>query len=249
MPIKPTVWDPSVKSSNTTLHWDYLTLTTNGARGFVRSQYKVATGKWYAEIQRVSNVDSNPGIVSASESVANYVGQTAQSIGMGSGNVYRNASVVATSAIGTGWIGIAVDATARTVEFFNGSSTTGAVSIPWSGDIYLAGGNDVGSTANMVLNAGQSAFAWTVPSGYAAGFGLSLTLSFSGAVVDETGAPAARVVRAYRRSTGELVGEATSNGTTGAYQIFTPFNEYHTIEFLNDDSALNALVYDWVLPV
>lgn len=248
MPIKLTVWDPAVKSTNTILHWDYLTLSTNGARGFVRSQYKVTTGKWYAEIQRVSNTDSNPGIVSASESVANYVGQTSQSIGMGAGTVYRNGSAVATSAIGLGWIGIAVDATAREVRFFNGSSTTGAVSIPWSGDIYLAGGNDVGGAANMVLNAGQSAFAWTVPSGFTAGFGQVLTKSFQGQTLDDAGAPAARVVRAMLRSTGELVGEVTSDPATGAFELWTPFDAYHLLSFHHPDDTRNALVYDWVMP-
>lgn len=248
MPIKPTLWNPADQSTNVVIRWDRLTVTVYGTRGFARSVDAISTGKMYVEFDR-SNGDTMPGVASSAASTSSYIGQTNESVGLFNGNVYRNASVVASSSLSTGVIGMAVDADARTVEFFNNSTSTGAVTIPWSGDIYLASGNDAGSFGNIKLNAGQSSFSWTVPSGFTAGFGQVLTLSFSGTVLDETGAPAARTVRAYRRSTGELVGEATSDGTTGAYQIYTPFNEDHSLEFLNDDDALNALIYDWVIPV
>jgi hypothetical protein len=248
MPIKPTRWNPADQSANVVIRWDRLTVTVYGSRGFARSVDAISTGKMYVEFDR-DNGNTMPGIASAASATSTYIGQTNESIGLFNGDVYRNSGVVASAGLGVGVIGMAIDATARTVEFRTNSFTTGAVSIPWAGAIYLAGGNDAGSFGNVKLNAGQSSFSWTVPSGFTAGFGQVLNLSFSGTVLDETGTPAARTVRAYRRSTGELVGEATSDGSTGAYQIYTPFNEYHTLEFLNDDSALNALVYDWVMPV
>lgn len=43
-------------------------------------------------------------------------------------------------------------------------------------------------------------------------------LTVSG-TVQQAGSPAARVVRAYRRFDGKLLGEATSDPTTGAFEI------------------------------
>lgn len=58
----------------------------------------------------------------------------------------------------------------------------------------------------------------------------------AGVVKDDTAAPAARTVRAYRRDTGALVGSVVSNGSTGAYTINCPTLDECSVVCL-DDSA------------
>jgi len=58
--------------------------------------------------------------------------------------------------------------------------------------------------------------------------------TISGVVKDINGNGVARTVRAYRRDTGVLVGEVTSNGTTGAYSIATTFAGEHNVVMLDD---------------
>ncbi len=58
----------------------------------------------------------------------------------------------------------------------------------------------------------------------------------SGVVTNDSGAPAARTVRVYRRDTGALLGETTSNGTTGAYS-FTSTHSGEVQVVCLDDSA------------
>lgn len=65
-------------------------------------------------------------------------------------------------------------------------------------------------------------------------------LGFSGAVLDDAGAAARRVVRLYNRSTGALIGETQSRADTGAYAIATTMpNEAapHQLVFLDDDAG------------
>lgn len=67
-----------------------------------------------------------------------------------------------------------------------------------------------------------------------------------------------RVVRAYRRDTGALVGQAQSNPTTGAYSINTSHNGEH-FALVHDSSSIssgapvggsfNAVVYDRITPL
>lgn len=74
--------------------------------------------------------------------------------------------------------------------------------------------------------------------------------SVSGTITDINGDPAARTVRLYTRSTGALIGETTSDGTTGAYEIATSTTEPVTVIFLDSGNppTRNALVYDGVIP-
>jgi hypothetical protein len=74
------------------------------------------------------------------------------------------------------------------------------------------------------------------------------TLSISGVIYDDTATVAERVVRAYRRSDGVLLGEDTSNAGTGAYSIALPPGEVYRVVL--DDSAgtlYNDLI-DRVIP-
>ena len=73
----------------------------------------------------------------------------------------------------------------------------------------------------------------------------------SGTVRDDSGALCARTVRAYLRSSGALVGSATSDVTTGAYTINTQSLAEHTVISLDDVAGpqYNALVLDKITPV
>src|SRR5574337_826791 len=62
-----------------------------------------------------------------------------------------------------------------------------------------------------------------------------LTMTVSGVVKDDTDANTSRVVRIYTRADGRLVGETTSNATTGAYGLPCPDEEVQRIVL--DDSA------------
>ena len=99
--------------------------------------------------------------------------------------------------------------------------------------------------------AGRSTSSFTVP---LAAFAERLP-AISGVVQDETDAYIQRLVRAYRRSTGNLVGEALSNATTGAYSIGTTSDDEHSVIMLDSSSippsggVENALIYDRVIPV
>ena len=56
------------------------------------------------------------------------------------------------------------------------------------------------------------------------------------------------VVRLYRRSTGEFVGQDISSTVSGIWNIPTTFDEYHYAIALYPTSGTNALIYDWLHP-
>ncbi len=60
-------------------------------------------------------------------------------------------------------------------------------------------------------------------------------LTVSGTVLDDAGLPCARVVRAYDRASGVLLGEVTSNATTGAYSL--PVGSAEAQVVVLDDSS------------
>lgn len=75
--------------------------------------------------------------------------------------------------------------------------------------------------------------------------------SVSGVVTDDVGANASRRVYLFRRGTGEFVGTALSDATTGAYSIASPYPADEHIRIVLDDDAgtfYNDLI-DRVLPV
>lgn len=248
-----TTWNPADKLAALTLSSGDLVITPSGTpSGQARSRSKASSGKWYVELTRATSPNWMFGLSRSTESLSNYPGRTNLSIGIYQGSVYVNAAAVATVAglNTTGVFGMAVDADARTVRFFNAGFTTAAISIPFSGDIYLAGGGDAISSGSLTLNSGGSAFTYSVPSGYTSGYVEDQSYGIAGVVTDAAGAHAARTVRAYRRDTGALVGSTVSNGSTGAY-LLLPFpntNDAHTVVALPSSSSENAIVYDWVVP-
>jgi len=69
-----------------------------------------------------------------------------------------------------------------------------------------------------------------------------------GVVTDSSGAPAARTVRAYRRSDGALLGSAISDASNGAFSIDTPDNSAYYVVCLSSSEAENALILDYIIP-
>ena len=59
----------------------------------------------------------------------------------------------------------------------------------------------------------------------------------AGEVRDDSGAPASRIVRVYRRDTGALVGAANSNATTGLYTINCPTLDECSVVCLDDSGG------------
>ena len=70
-----------------------------------------------------------------------------------------------------------------------------------------------------------------------------------GHVYDAAGAGAARVVRAYLRSSGDLSGAVTSSAGDGSFVVKTKYPGEHYVVALDDDAApdFNALIFDRVV--
>lgn len=245
MPTSPCIWNPADKGSVIVLDPDGVNMTKTSGGGFVRSTSFVTTGKWYLEMERISSTLWMLGLSNATAVNNTYPGGGSGSFGIENGTVYGASETGATGTLAvTGWIGMAVDADARTCIFSHPSGTL-TCTIPWAGAIYLAAGGDSGiTTGGIELNAGASAFAYSVPSGYSPGFPGVFDGVLSGVVDD---APNQRTVHALRRGSFSLVGTALSDASTGEFSIDTPYDEDHTVVALHD--SLNALVFDRVTPV
>lgn len=70
-----------------------------------------------------------------------------------------------------------------------------------------------------------------------------------GTVKDESGAFAAREVRAYRRSDGVLSGATTSSSVDGTFSAIAADASQHYIIALPSSSSSNAIIFDSVTPV
>lgn len=253
MPINvPTGFNPADKGASTVLDATERVIThlSGGGSSFARSYTKVSSGKHYVEFTRPSDGRLMVGVSSASGNLNQYIGATSASIGLYNGTVYQGgggAGSLGGTAIGV--IGLAIDADARTVRYINATNDSGDIALTLSGDIYLGAGSDNAPTGYVSMNTGQEAFTYSVPSGYTGGFALLSRYRFEGTTLDENGDPASRKIRAYLRSTGALVGEVMSDPTTGAFILAPVPNTTgtHTLIAL-DDSDLNALVYDQMVP-
>lgn len=255
MPLTPTTLDPAAKSTRITLAADELTVTA-ASSGFshVRSKLAVSSGKYYVEFAR-QHPSFMFGVVPAGASLNMYAGGTGAGVGLYSSDIYRNDSVVQTLAWGASEqvpFGLLLDADARTVTFKSpaGGALSNTISIPFSGDIYLAAGSGSSSTpsGNITANFGATSFAAPAPQGYAPGFGTVVTYPISGNVKDDSGANAARTVRLYRRSDGMFIGSTTSNPSTGNYSFDSFYGgEIQRIVLDDDAGALYNDLIDRVL--
>ncbi len=256
MPLIPTTFNPAAKSTRITLAADELTVTAASAGySHVRSRLAVSSGKYYVEFAR-SNSAFMFGVVPAGASLDMYAGGAGAGVGLYSSTIYRNDSVVQSLAWGGSEqvpFGLLLDADARTVTFRSPLGLlSNAISIPFSGDIYLAAGSGSSSTpsGNIQANLGATPFAAPAPQGYVPGFGTVVTYPISGNVKDASGANAARTVRIYRRSDGMYVGSTTSDPSTGNYSFDSFYGGEMQRIVLDDDAGTlyNDLIDRVLLP-
>lgn len=256
MAVTPTTWNPDDKGSACTLSDSNLTATGVQANGSVRSVFGASTGKWYWEITSTGTRYPVTGVARATATLTSFPGDDANGwsyYGLGA----RKFNGPVDASYGTTWsspsqvIGVALDMDAGTLGFFKDGVSMGIAFTGLSGTIYAMTGGDTNAAASVTTaNFGATAFAYTPPVGFNAGFGVS-ALTLSGSVEDAAGASAARLVRAYREDTGALAGSATSNGATGLYSIATAYSGEHTLVFYpaGVDAGLGAIVLRGVTPV
>lgn len=246
-----TTMNPLDKGANISYSNGNRTMAATGV-GSSRSYTKVSSGKWYFEVTRAVATQLMFGVSNATANLGQYPGNNANSVGLYNGTIYANGSVETEGALSTtGVFGVALDADARTIRFFNASGTTTARAIGFTGDIYIAMGSDGGGlSGTLTLNTGQAAFTYSVPSGYTSGFALRTVYQVLGSVKDASGANVARTVQAHLRSTGALVGTVVSDGSTGNFTLEPEPNGTAELVLtaLPVSSSENALVFDRVVP-
>ena len=71
----------------------------------------------------------------------------------------------------------------------------------------------------------------------------------SGTVLDSSGAPVARVVRAYDHYSGELVGSCQSSPSDGSFSFDVYDDAPLYVVCLTDDPLENSLIFDFITPV
>lgn len=248
-PLTPTTWNPSDKAAGLTLSNGNLT-SVGFASASCRSIFSASAGKWYFEITRTAGADILAGVGRANASLATYVGGDANGWSAYSwdGSKYNNNVNAAYAAVATavgGTIGVKLDLDAGTLSFVIGGVDRGVAFTGIAGPIFAMPGNASPSgSSTLTANFGASAFAYPVPAGYNPGFGPPMT-SISGVVSDAAGAPAARTVRAYVRSTGAMVGSTVSDASTGAYSMTVATTEECSVICLDD--AAGTLLNDLIL--
>lgn len=181
-------WNPADKGAGVTLSGGNLGVSVLAAgTDSVRATASEASGKWYFELAITSGSGAGMnlavGIANASAAITGtFLGGDANAMVYrgGDGAVKQNATTRATFAtFGVGdTIGVAFDATARTVSFYKNNILQGTLStnVP-TGALYPVAGGEGGGTATAgTANFGATAFTYTPPTGYS---GLLIPTNFS----------------------------------------------------------------------
>jgi len=186
-PISYATWNPSDKSSSINLSNGNLTLSTSStAASYVRANIGKSTGKYYFElsmttVQSTNNPDIVVGVGSSSEPLTypfpgsgSGVGFTNLINGQGQGRVYHNGGYVNASPyyLSGGLVGVAVDLNAGIVAYYvnNSLAYTSPSSTLTSGVTYYPMIGSQNNPQQVTANFGASAFSYTPPSGYQAGW-------------------------------------------------------------------------------
>lgn len=240
----PTTWNPSDKGAAVTLSNGDLSVNYSAYTGSnCRSVAGQSTGKWYWELTlttRSSSAALNMGVWPSSRSIATYIYNTT--------GVVR---VIPEAHAQGDVFGLAFDAAAGTLAVTRNGTALSTLSGLVISELWhpVIGDDNASGAVVVTANFGATAFVYTPPAGFNAGFGVSL-LTLSGVVDDSSGAPAARAVRAYLEETGVYVGGVISNATTGAYSIPTAYDGAHTvIAYPVSGEGLPALTLSGVIPV
>jgi len=177
MALVPTTWNPADKDSGISLSAGDLT-TTSTTGGFVRSVFAASAGKHYCEFTfGAGTTGAAVGVANASADLT-WPGATPGGVmyDCDAGNVVNDASILATGGSNPTVLGLLLDADTRKFKLtLDGVDYGTEISIGFAGSIYVAGGGGDGGTTSVTANFGASSFAYTVPSGYEAGFGDTTT--------------------------------------------------------------------------
>lgn len=262
MAFTPTTWNPLDKGASCALSGGNLTATAMST-GSVRSVFGASSGKWYWEITngatgpKYSTAGAGLPTALVTSGTNAYPGVDAAGYGVYAfdGSKFSNGVKIGTDEAkwdSTGdVVGVALDMDAGTLTFYVNGVTTGVAFTGLSGTLFAMFGGGAGSYSSATANFGATAFSYTPPTGFYAGFGVvTPDYTLSGTVRDATNALAARKVAAYREDTNALVGTTTSDVTTGAYSIDSTVSTAHTLVFYPaPGESLNALVRRGVLPI
>lgn len=169
MALAPTTWNPSDKDATVTLSGGNLTAVST--YGSVRSVASVSSGKYYLELTFPDGIDQQIiGVATASMDKSFYPGYDTYgwAVNLSSREVSNNSSVIELiSAAPVTTLSVLLDADAETLEFWSdGVSVSTAIALA-PGPYFVTYGYFKKVTANF----GATAFTYTPPAGYEAGFG------------------------------------------------------------------------------
>lgn len=123
-------------------------------------------------------------------------------------------------------------------------------SLRWIGNNHVFVSNEYSCAIHNVVTRACVAYTeWGFSSsvGQAYPSPLSVPRKLAGNVTDAASNPVARVVRAYHSATGDFIGETTSNGTTGDFEMLIFTSEPVTV-FAIGSGGENAKIYNPVTP-
>jgi hypothetical protein len=153
--------------SNGNLDWSH----TAGGWTLSRSTIGITSGKWYAEMVRLTGDYSHFGISKSTASLTNYLGSDASGWAYGQdGNKYTGGSGSAYGASFTNndVIGIAFDADNGTLAFYKNGVSQGTAYTGLTSGPYFFSFSSFSTSQTGVVNFGQRPFAYTAPSGFKA---------------------------------------------------------------------------------
>ena len=167
-------WNPLDKNANVTLSNGNLTAAISTGTN-VRSIVGVSTGKWYWEVH--IDAGSMPffvGVVTSSATLNSHTGADAYGWGyygyngdkfhggsnLGYGAAYRTGDT----------IGVALDMDSGALTFYKNGASQGVAFTGITGTLYAGLGIGTSGTFTYTANFGATAFTYSPPSGYNAGF-------------------------------------------------------------------------------
>jgi len=181
--INYATWDAANKGTYIALSGTPALTETSSGVGSVRATKYVAAGTkryWEVTVGTTGAYAYNQviGIDNGSGNLSEYTGQDANAWGLYGGGGAAGNVLHAGAFVGSGYttgynylqvIGIALDLVGWTIQFYiNGVAAGAAISIPSGTNYYPAAGSG-GGTMIGTANFGQSAFAYSVPTGFTGG--------------------------------------------------------------------------------
>ena len=165
-------WNPSDKAANTTLSNGNLSAATSSSNGGVRSTVSKSSGKWYVEIKKTVPADPMwAGVGTGTASLTTGVTTGFVSYRSDLGEIWNGAidlGTYATMSSAADVLGIALDATGKTVKFYVNNTLQATATYTFSNPVYILlviGGTTTVITANF----GATALTYAPPAGYSSG--------------------------------------------------------------------------------